>query len=908
MTKRSFRMVRMPETCQLFNKAARYGFGLLFLIFALAFNAQAQTLRRATSGSGAYKQSIWWLDFKDLELPAGESVTQTYSVENGLYTLVVTIDEISFGGTLANNTNISSQRLIGYASGTYVGDGLVQLYNIGVPNNGATGYDRVKNTLMNALSLKYDGNYSGEGNEAKANFRVRAYAYLNGSNAPIDVGMVFADAETDEPDSYWNYEEYSQGTTNGTPWQVFETALQDPKGEQKVVISGAGQTAKTICGYNELNSNPGNVILMYTKKAITTNADPLNVNMEFKGGGRSATAIGFLHTGTDKSDAPASYGIAQNIFFSTILGGSLATNGTYYITSKSTTYPLGGTPLVTKGTMGYPETPRLGALAGDPDSYTTIPGVGADLDNTTGVNDEDALTTIPAITTRNTTYALTFNATTASGQNAYINGWMDFNRNGNFDDAEFLTKTITAAGNVTLNWNGISPKAGPTYLRLRIQSNVAGTSAGASDIKMGGETEDYLVNVTTFISGNVYHDANGMNGSPANTVDGTGINSASGEPLYVSLLDASGNLVKQVAVQSDGSYEISGVLVGDYTTILTTDVNGTTPKLPADWINTGEHIGADAGSDGTTDGKISVSIAAGDVEKTAVNFGIEQGPESYDVAKAIDGAPVIDQLIPLTDMPLMGSDPEDLPLPTGNTTGQAWTGRALNITSMPTNGFVLIYDSHEITATDIGTTGYLIANYDPTKLQIKAVSTPGGIDETTFYYATIDQAGEIDPTPAKAVITFSKSLPVRFGAIMAKFEDGLLLVNWKSVSETNNDHFEIEASADGYRFVKIGELKSKAPGGNSDQAIDYEFSGTIPQSLLAGLSVLALIAVAGNPRRKLIWLGLLVTFVIATYSCNKTGKDLLDSKSSKLFIRIVQVDKDGQKSFSKTVQVLNNGF
>lgn len=522
---------------------------LLFLLIFIFHLAQGQTLKRATGGLGQYKDEIWWLDFTNVEIPSGSSVTQTYNIENK-YTLVVTIDNILFGGTLDNNTPLSSQRIIGYASGTYGGDGLVKLYNIDVTNNGANVSDRNKNTLFNSISLKYDGDYTGNGSEASANFRIRAYAYLNNQLDPMDVGLIFADAETNEPDNTLVYEEYSQGTTNGSQWQFLETGLFDLNGEQKVIISNNGLTAQTICGFNGFNWSAGNSILMYTNKTKTTSIDPLLVNMEFKGGGRSATAIGFMLTASEMGDAPASYGSPVNLMPFTVLGGTPSSDNTYYISANGL---LGGTPILTTGTIGFSNLPRLGSIAGDPDTFTIIPNTLANLDNNDGLNDEDALSTPIMLTTRMTQYTATFNSFTGTNQDAYINAWLDTNQNGTFDATEFKSQTITSSGLLNFTWNNLELKTGTTYLRLRVQSNVIGNPTGSSDIKIGGEIEDYKVDITTFITGNIYNDANGLFGIPFNTVDGTPISSINGQPLYVSLMNGA-NLVAQTPIQAGGFF------------------------------------------------------------------------------------------------------------------------------------------------------------------------------------------------------------------------------------------------------------------------------------------------------------------------------------------------------------------
>ncbi|MCH5720375.1 BspA family leucine-rich repeat surface protein [Niabella hibiscisoli] len=95
-------------------------------------------------------------------------------------------------------------------------------------------------------------------------------------------------------------------------------------------------------------------------------------------------------------------------------------------------------------------------------------------------------------------------------------------------------------------------------------------------------------------------------------------------------------------------------------------------------------------------------------------------------------------------------------------------------------------------------------------------------------------------------------LPVVLGDITAVSKNKRLLVSWTTFSETNNDHFEIEASVDGENFTRIGRVSSKATNGNSEQSLIYqlEISASESNSLLLSLGVLALGAIGLGATRK----------------------------------------------------------
>ncbi len=72
------------------------------------------------------------------------------------------------------------------------------------------------------------------------------------------------------------------------------------------------------------------------------------------------------------------------------------------------------------------------------------------------------------------------------------------------------------------------------------------------------------------------------------------------------------------------------------------------------------------------------------------------------------------------------------------------------------------------------------------------------------------------------VFPFNKnvSLPVTLLNFTAKAEGSKALLNWQTATEINNDRFEIERSADGINFIKIGQV---AGAGNSNSLLSYQY-------------------------------------------------------------------------------------
>ena len=306
----------------------------------------------------------------------------------------------------------------------------------------------------------------------------------------------------------------------------------------------------------------------------------------------------------------------------------------------------------------------------------------------------------------------------------------------------FIIKTLPSNGTLYYNGTAVTPgqsisNYNPSLLTVDPNDGAVTVSFTYSAVDSAGKESSSPATVTmpftaVGIAGNVYDDANGLLGTPANTVDGTG--TFAGGTLYANLVDGANKVVQAVAVAVDGSYAFGTVAPNTgYTVVLSTtlgSVGNTAPAaaLPAGYVNTGENLGAGAGSDGTPDGRLAVAVTTSSV--TNANFGIDRIP----TANAVTGS---SQLNPggsnrVAVPALSGTDPED------GTTG------TVVISTLPANG-TLYYNGTVVTA------GQSIPNYSASLLTLD----PN--DDTitvSFTYAVTDAAGKSSP-PASVSMPFT---------------------------------------------------------------------------------------------------------------------------------------------------------
>ncbi len=137
-------------------------------------------------------------------------------------------------------------------------------------------------------------------------------------------------------------------------------------------------------------------------------------------------------------------------------------------------------------------------------------------------------------------------------------------------------------------------------------------------------SEGISTSVTSLgVKGIVYNDSNGL---ADGILSGTGTNA--GGTLYAMLVDNSGKLVDSFPVKSDGTFILGGASANSsYRVVLSTSygsLGSTAPTadVPTGWLNAGEFLGSGAGSDGTVDGSLAVSIGSSGIVNAT--FGLSQ--------------------------------------------------------------------------------------------------------------------------------------------------------------------------------------------------------------------------------------------------------------------------------------------
>ena len=213
-----------------------------------------------------------------------------------------------------------------------------------------------------------------------------------------------------------------------------------------------------------------------TPLVMTRNAK--NVGMYILAAGQQGSMLGFMVL--DEGDAPASYGrVAHSI------SKSEGQHQPY----------LGSVP----ADVDVRTTPIKGASAF---IYDDVNGIGnADegarqlLGDEVAPNDNYKLKKV-----NDGTYSMTFDAHLDGEAKAYVNGWIDFNNNGKFDEDEAAGVTeVTADGKVTLTWTttvqNVDTSVTKLATRLRIALDKADVKA-PTGIAYSGEVEDFQIQQT----------------------------------------------------------------------------------------------------------------------------------------------------------------------------------------------------------------------------------------------------------------------------------------------------------------------------------------------------------------------------------------------------------------------------
>jgi gliding motility-associated-like protein len=318
-------------------------------------------------------------------------------------------------------------------------------------------YDFSDASLQPALYDAASGPISGS-----SHFKM-AVTVKKGNN-PVSFSLVAADAEASE------LSEISTLQTNGGGWSIVE--LFRNSGQVTDPVTGCGtQTATILDTHGSIGTSAqiGQNPIIATRSPGTT---PLTLDITVDHGtttGGMALAFGVLES-VDRGDLPASYGTAEHELL--------------YTTANSCNYlpPLPAT--------SQSQDLKIGSVAGDPDPLQS-----AD-DNLVGA-DEDGVAAFPAYA-NNGSYPVIVTLGNTTGSDAYLTGWFDFNRNGQFDQGESVTAVVpNNATSATLTWTGL-----PNFLpvgsasgygfRFRLSSNQQESQAATGNAR-DGEVEDYFV-------------------------------------------------------------------------------------------------------------------------------------------------------------------------------------------------------------------------------------------------------------------------------------------------------------------------------------------------------------------------------------------------------------------------------
>ncbi|OQX73950.1 MAG: hypothetical protein B6D59_04060 [Campylobacteraceae bacterium 4484_4] len=115
-------------------------------------------------------------------------------------------------------------------------------------------------------------------------------------------------------------------------------------------------------------------------------------------------------------------------------------------------------------------------------------------DDANKTDDEDAVTKVDPIWIGDNQYSIEVTVRDLDGRGAWLMGWIDFDRDGRFENSEKTTISLNSSGTYTLQW-GLSGKAlheGESYLRIRLSSD---RNMQAKGIVGDGEVEDYRIEI-----------------------------------------------------------------------------------------------------------------------------------------------------------------------------------------------------------------------------------------------------------------------------------------------------------------------------------------------------------------------------------------------------------------------------
>ena len=338
---------------------------------------------------------------------------------------------------------------------------------------------------------------------------------------------------------------------------------------------------------------------------------------------------------------------------------------------------------------------------------------------------------------------------------------------------------------------------------VNVSTGVFTRQASASDFRSGNADAASGCYAPAVLSGTVFIDGNGLSDG---TVNGTPTGKAGTTQLHAVLI-RSGQVVATTPVAADGTYSFSQDFSGSYSMRIGSvagTVGGGIPNqnLPATHAFVGEYIGTGVGNDGKADGRLSLSVAAGE-SKANINFGIDTKPVVGTVSAETRPNPETNERV---EVPALDrTDAED---------GTPPTVRIFALPDAGTEG-VLYYNGTAMTANQE------MPDFQPSLFTFDPVDGPVTV---VFDYAARDRAG-VSSNTATVTMEFTVSLPITLTYFTGMAKAGKVSLQWGTTTETEAAYFAVERSPAGGAFTEIGRVVAR---GTSTLAVDYRFEEPNP--------------------------------------------------------------------------------
>ena len=499
-------------------------------------------------GSGRFTPVIDWIDWTEMTGTRTENWTRilpdgatgvAWSTPTQVSSDIWRTSRCTISNVITTNAGKNEPKLtthkgieVEYNTGNWRGDGLARLYNDGsnYSNGVATGNNFRSNMLIGIANLQ---------DSATHQFQVDCKAYLVTSSAkptknqldalpnkvelPME-GMVFADAESSNWQGTGGQKEYigvsptPYDTNRDVSYRLLETA-QSESGCNTNSWGGLITMSTPVGNRNGIKLRPdGGECSAQVNRGYGPSSVMLISNMqsgfvEVHGGGKSAVALGVVSY-IDYGDAPESYGTAGSVFQPSWTGGRLSGYDALDISSQSrpveaesgSWFNLSQAARQQHLATAGPAVVRLGKLTDNDERI--VYSADASADDTTGVDDEDALPTDWDRVIWTDIGKQWSQQISCSGTGTKVAGWVDWNRDGSFSAGERSEVTsCSKAGQATLTWtvpqdakrSTLNGEGAATFMRLRITGPLANGQAAEdpqpTGIALNGEVEDHQIQV-----------------------------------------------------------------------------------------------------------------------------------------------------------------------------------------------------------------------------------------------------------------------------------------------------------------------------------------------------------------------------------------------------------------------------